>query len=197
MARTYGACYPVSATSRDLILRHADTRPFACTHAWNTDSCAWSCRQQRHLTFPKGLVILRNYAITPPKQRWTAFRSRTDLLFPQKKKKKNMDAAAVDLHMLHGNYPTDPKKRQKITISIGVNHSITPLLQHSSMSPTFWAGVLTCSHTRTSAKVTRRRRPALPDVAKPLFPLFLCFQIFLRPTFMSSSPALRGTRDKD
>lgn len=91
MVRTYGSYYPVSATSRDSIRRHADTRPFACTHAWNTDGCACSCRQQRHLTFPKGLVILQNYAITPLKQRCSALRSHTDLLLPRKKTRAAAD----------------------------------------------------------------------------------------------------------
>lgn len=100
------------------------------------------------------------------------------------------------LHMPHENYEAGSKKRQKITIFISVIHSITPLTT-SSMSLTYWAGARTCSQTRTSAKVTGRCLPQVRDVAKPLFPLFLCFEIFLCPTFMSSSPSLRSTRDKD
>lgn len=90
----------------------------------------------------------------------------------------------------------DAKKMRKIPIYTRVNHSITPCRQ-SGASPTYWAGVHTCSQTRSSAKVRWRCLPPAPDVAEPLLPLFLCLEIFLCPTFMSSSPALRSTGDKD
>lgn len=156
-------------------------RPFA--HAWNADSCACSCRQQHHLTFPKGPVILHNYAITKPS-------GVTWIYFSPGKKKRSTSCM---LYMAKA-WAGIRRGGRKITVYISVNHGITLLLQ-SSVSPTCCAGVPTCSRTRTSAKVTWICLPPEWDVTLPLFPLFLCFQIFLCPTFMSSS--LTSRRDKD
>lgn len=96
-----------------------------------------------------------------------------DLLFPRKKEKK------YQLYAAYGAAWAGIRRGgRKITIYISVNHSITLLLQ-SSMSPTCCAWVPTCSRARTSAKVTWICLPPEWDVTLPLFPLFLCFQIFL------------------
>lgn len=106
-----------------------------------------------------------------------AFRSHRDLLFPE----KQIDVPAR-LHMPKENNEADPKKRQKITINISVNHSVTPhtTIQHVS---NLLGRSSSCSQTRSPAKVTWRCLPPVRDVAKPRFPLFLCLEIFLASHF--------------
>lgn len=121
------------------------------------------------------LKALWSYAITQPR----SLREPHGFTFPQEKKKRSSSCTP---HMAKA-WAGIRRGGRKSSVCMSVDHGRSLLLP-SSKSPTHLC----------------KGNVNLPpewDVTLPLLPLFLCSQIFLCPTFMSSSPALPSRRDKD